>query len=536
MKSSLNLKWQTTQKTPLSEVTSLKGSDTLPAGMLLEGQYEIIQLLGRGGLGETYLARDQAFAPCERLVVIKILQSEIDDRDWALHKFLHEIEALARIRHPNVVEVLNKGWLANGDPFFVMTYVKGTQLRDKIHPQGMDIGQVAEVMRQLCAALTTIHAEGIIHRDLKPENIMLETDANGKYLVKVIDFGVAKVKDSRLAPGITGIVTGTIAYMSPEQFIGRQVYDTSDIYALGIIAYEMLTGRHPFNAEEAWELLQLHQEGIRLPATALRPKLPETINAVLSRAMAYDPRDRYESAAAFSQALMQSLFSMKPAPRTKVLPLAPTPQRNNAPIWALVGVLTMLLLATLAALGWQLTHSATALPSAANNTAPAAIVPPRQIGYELFTGDINYRLSPLDNQTALIVGQAAQLKISNSQSGWLYVLHETARPDGSRNYTLLPTDQGATELAAGSESYTKRVLVSDSSRNFWLVWAKNPVAVLQNLKPGREQSLTANQAASLQTFLAEAAPAQATAASQSYQVTAPATSEVLVYRLPNALR
>src|SRR5437763_460410 len=260
---------------------------------VLDGRYQLERCIGHGGVGAVYLARDQQLMG--KAVVIKILLEHVFETDadgWMKKKFRQEVEALARMDHPGIVGVLQAGELPGGRPYLVMQYIEGKILRSVMKPEGMSLDYVAQVIRQIGQALSSAHDRGIYHRDLKPENIMLQTLGEGEEHVKLIDFGVATVKDSKVATErATTMVAGTVDYMAPEQLIGKPSA-ASDIYALGVIAYEMITGRRPFNPESPYELLILQREGVRVKPSDLRRSLPEEAEEVILKALSFDQQER----------------------------------------------------------------------------------------------------------------------------------------------------------------------------------------------------------------------------------------------------
>lgn len=233
-----NLKSVETIPTP-----DLPASDKL-VGITLDQRYLVERKLGHGGVGAVYLARDRKLH--DKHVVVKVLLEKSLQDAWVILKFQQEKEALARVEHPGVVGIIDTGELPDGKPYIVMQYVDGISLRDaiKAQPEGMDLERAASIIKQSGAALSAVHDKKIYHRDLKPENIMLQRLGRGDDQVKILDFGVAKVKESVIAQStVTGAATaGTIVYMSPEQLRGEKVTAASDIYSLAVIAYEMVTG------------------------------------------------------------------------------------------------------------------------------------------------------------------------------------------------------------------------------------------------------------------------------------------------------
>jgi serine/threonine protein kinase len=295
-----------------------------PIGTTLHHRYLIQSLLGEGGIGRVYRAIDLQVN--SRPVAVKLLradQYESKDRkkdEWLKRKFLQEAEALSRVRHPGVVMVLDKGELSDGRPFLVMEWVEGRSLRDAMKPYGMDVEQVAKLVQQIGQALTAVHHQQVFHRDLKPENIMLQSLGDGEEHIKLIDFGIAKVKGSEVGPETSqAIVAGTLPYLAPEQILGHTISAVTDTYTLGIIVYEMLTGRLPFNpeAQDAYiriqQLCKLQQAGVRVRPRDLRASLPEATEAAILKALSFDPAERHQRSKDFGEELAQTLLDRQTA-------------------------------------------------------------------------------------------------------------------------------------------------------------------------------------------------------------------------------
>jgi serine/threonine protein kinase len=300
--------------TLLRDTNPRTSHSTIPAaeamrGVKVGGRYVIERELGRGGMGAVYLARDKPELH-SRPVVVKLLHEEALKHDWVVAKFRQEIESLTRLDDPGVVGIFDAGMLDDGTPYLVMQYVEGTNLRAAMKPEGMDLVAAAEIIRQIGRSVAAAHEAGILHRDLKPENIMLRTKQSGEQQVKIIDFGIAKVKDSLSGPSpLTGMTVGTIAYMSPEQLSAKPLTVASDIYSIGVIAYEMLTGRKPFTPDSMFQLLEMQRAGVRIKPCDLRPSLPEAAQQVMLKALTFDPKDRYQNARKFSEELAAALTS-----------------------------------------------------------------------------------------------------------------------------------------------------------------------------------------------------------------------------------
>jgi serine/threonine protein kinase len=293
-------------------------------GQVLNGRYLVQNELKRGGMGVVYLALDQQLH--SRRVVVKVLLDEAFQSEYVVQKFRQEAEALSRIDHPGIVGIIDSGELRNGRPFIIMQYVEGVTLRSVISPEGMNLERAAELLKQMGRALAAAHNRGILHRDLKPDNIMLQNLGHGEEQIKIIDFGIAKVKDSVVAPSTSlNLSPGTVAYMAPEQLNGRPITPATDIFALGAIAYEMVTGRKPFNPETGFELLRMQETGVRVKPADLRPSLPTKAQETILKALHFNPVDRYtaprEFADAFAGAIAQDLQTGSfPQPADSALP------------------------------------------------------------------------------------------------------------------------------------------------------------------------------------------------------------------------
>ena len=219
--------------------------------------------------------------------------------------FESESEALARISHPGVVKVLDRGRLLSGQSYFVMEYVRGETLRAVMQRRRLSVSEVAGVVSQIGRALSAAHREGVYHRDLKPENVMLEDLGDEALHVKLIDFGIAKVANSAVKQdGPDGLV-GTLPYMAPEQILASGCSAATDIYALGIIAYELLAGERPYKPAQSnlrsaiQSMTTLQRAGFGQHLRQRRPDLDKEVEHVLRKALAYDASQRYASAKDF---------------------------------------------------------------------------------------------------------------------------------------------------------------------------------------------------------------------------------------------
>jgi predicted Ser/Thr protein kinase len=274
-------------------------------GEVLAQRYLVEREIGRGGSGVVYLAQDRQLH--SRRVVVKLLHAGWEDHERVRVKFRQEIEALSRIHHPGVVGVLDVGQAPDGRSFLVMEYVEGETLRARLQKGALDLSEAARILEAVCDGLETAHRNGIFHRDLKPENIMLSSAGEGGDKVKLIDFGIAKVQDSLdTADTETISVVGTVRYAAPEQLMGR-AGPRSDIFSLGVLCYEMLTGRPPFEPETPFQLLELQRAGKISRPSRLRRDVPEGVDRVILLALSFRAEDRQPSAREFASGFRAAL-------------------------------------------------------------------------------------------------------------------------------------------------------------------------------------------------------------------------------------
>jgi serine/threonine-protein kinase len=265
----------------------------------LQHQYRIERELGRGGMGVVYEAVDRTL---DRPAAIKVAYPELAQRHAIAQRFLAEARMLARIRHPNIVAVHQAGRIGNL-LYYVMDQVPGESLRQLLNREGaLPVERAKAIIQDLAAALDAAGRAGFVHRDVKPENVLLDR-ATGRALLA--DFGIARTADEQLVDGITtgqGIAVGTPAYMSPEQAAGEPVDPRSDLYALGVVAYEMLAGHPPFTGPNR-VVVSRHLTEMPPPIERVRPEVPRTLAAAVKRALAKSPTDRWQSGNALRRAL-----------------------------------------------------------------------------------------------------------------------------------------------------------------------------------------------------------------------------------------
>jgi len=340
-------------------------SDTL-INTLFDGRYRIIRKLGSGGMANVYLAEDQELG---RRVAIKILNERHANDDQFVERFRREAKNAAGLSHPNIVSIYDRGE-AEGTYYIAMEFLDGRSLKELIVARGPAPVHVAiDYARKILDALRFAHRNGIVHRDIKPHNVIV--DAEGR--VKVTDFGIARAGTSQMTE--VGSIIGTAQYLSPEQAKGAPVDQTSDLYSVGIVLYELLTGKVPFTGDSPVEIAMKHISAIPEPPSSLRPDVPEDLDLIVLRALAKTPEDRYPSAEemdkdlarvaqglsvsreteeAATQILSRSQLTpggaiAPPRPPAEVLYEYEQPRRGR-PVWPWLLVLLLLLAAALT--GW----------------------------------------------------------------------------------------------------------------------------------------------------------------------------------------
>jgi tetratricopeptide (TPR) repeat protein len=267
--------------------------------------YEIGDLLGQGGMGEVYLARDSRL---DRPVALKFLARRFVSDPDAKARFIREAKAASALDHPNICTIHDIGETDDGELYLVMAFYEGRTLEARLRDESFPVERTVGIIRQLARALKRAHEGGIVHRDVKPANTMVGKDD----AVRLLDFGVAKLQSANTMTQ-TGTTLGTAGYMSPEQGTGEAVTPASDVWSLGVMAYQMLAGRRPFEADQPLALLNRIVTADPDPLQESAPGTPDEIAAVIHQALAKDPADRFPDAAAFLQALDDASGVVEPA-------------------------------------------------------------------------------------------------------------------------------------------------------------------------------------------------------------------------------
>jgi eukaryotic-like serine/threonine-protein kinase len=272
-------------------------------GTVLADRYRIERLISRGGMGAVFEATQLGL---DRAVAIKMLIPALSSDDKVQERFRREARSVASLHHPNIVQIYDYG-ISNHGPYIVMEFLRGKSLRQVLRQKPMAIARAVIVMEQVCSAIATAHASGIIHRDIKPDNILLEEQSDGQVNAKVLDFGIAKMREAQADdtdPNLTGAnIIGSPAYMSPEQSLGWDLDARSDIYSLGLVLFEMLTGATPYGRAASPAML-IHQINTPPPPMSeFRGEITDALETVVMKALAEDRDMRYGSAAEFAHAL-----------------------------------------------------------------------------------------------------------------------------------------------------------------------------------------------------------------------------------------
>ncbi len=288
-------------RTPGGSLASFAGGGTFPEGFEIGHRYRVVKLLGRGGMGAVYKVRDLEL---DRDVALKLIRPEIADNREVLERFKREIQLSSRITHRNVLRVYDLGEV-EGTRFLTMQLVEGDDLASLIKREGrLPVPRVLAIFGEICKGLAAAHGQGVIHRDLKPQNVMLDA-AGTAYLT---DFGLAKTLAGSAMTEM-GAILGTPFYMSPEQVRGEQADTRSDIFALGVILYEMATGQVPFTGDSAYEVMMRRLSHKPKVAAELNPEIPAFLQKIMERCMATDPAARYASVDAIRADLAAGTFS-----------------------------------------------------------------------------------------------------------------------------------------------------------------------------------------------------------------------------------
>jgi serine/threonine protein kinase len=456
-------------------------------GTTIDGRYVVERELIGGGMGRVYVARDLQLPG--RLVVIKVLpQTSIQDPD-AVRRAKREIQALTVIDHPNVVSVFGAGEVTDGKPYIAMQYIDGVTLRSQIFSDGMDVKRAAAILKQIGAALGHIHNKGVLHRDLKPENIMIQLLSDDKEVVKILDFGIAKLRDPVAATStVNTVAIGTIAYISPEQLReGERITAASDIYSMAVVACEMVTGKRP----------PVASQDRPINAPDLPSGLTKNARRVLTRALSFEPNDRYQDAKHFGDDLAKALLDGK---RETVNHLPPRPPLTKSLV--IFGATLILALLSYGIYKYVV--------------RPPVPPPSKSFKYWLMVQRIRdekeYETPFKSNGDAIFESSDRfQLNVSTTESGYLYIFNEgPPEPDAASFKMIYPnraTNNGSASVGANQTVQSDWITFRGpaGAENFWIVWSVSPVNELEiarnETSNSPQQGFVGDHLVSLKEFL-----------------------------------
>ncbi len=482
------------------------------------GRFEILSMIGAGGMGEVYLAED---AQLGRRVALKLLPQEFTSHADRLRRFEREARAASALNHPNIITIHDIGETA-GIHFIATEYIEGDMLRRRIARGQVSLVEALDVALQVTQALDVAHAAGIIHRDIKPENVMVRPDG----IVKVLDFGLAKLSeptpakisaDSEMATlpisneTTAGMIIGTVQYMSPEQARGVKVDGRSDLWSVGVMLYEMVTGKFPFTGETATDVILSIVDRAPRPLAESAPGLPAELERIVMKALAKNCDERYQSAKDMAIDLkglkrqLEMKFELaRTSPMAEVTPTSTrTGQEKNevsgeskAPLKKpaaspMTMAIALLLVVTLGLVAWLVFRPNPAAPvSAPASTTTAAPTTPaafdRQISYSLTITQSNGETYQALGKERFASSDLFSFNFFSAQDGFVYLLNVETQTDGQPLYTLqFPlTKQDAAKLTGNQSISTRRYRFDSGKRteSLLLIWSARPVEELETAK------------------------------------------------------
>jgi hypothetical protein len=481
---------------PAYEVAADMLADELSVSMVgqLVSHYRVLELLGAGGMGEVYLARDERLG---RRVALKLLPEYLTDDASRVRRFQREARAASALNHPNILTVYEID--ETGGRYFIATeYVEGVTLRQRLRDEPLRLGEALDIAAQVAAALSKAHQAGIVHRDVKPENIMVNGDGH----VKLLDFGLAKynsglrptdadapaVEDTYTAPGL---VMGTTAYMSPEQARGLAVDARTDIWSLGVVLYEMVTGHAPFTGRTESDVMVavLDREPDFLDAKLVTA--PGELRRIVRKILQKEPGHRYQTIKDLALDLENLRRLWADASAETTAPPAHPHMVGGKRRGAVFSLAAALLLVAAGVVGVAVWRTASRDASAPQVAAPAS---ERRINYWLtvqkYRGGKAYQAPfRLARETAFEKDDQVRLNFSSPQDGYLYILNEgPARPGAPAALSILfpsPTaNEGMSLLAAGRQLQVPeqswfRFDDEAGAENVWIVWSATSVPALE---------------------------------------------------------
>lgn len=523
---------------------------------VLDKRYFIEEKIGEGGIGAVYRAIDMKMT--NRQVVVKVLlENWLKDAE-VRRKFEHEKEALSRLDHPAIVNILDAGLIDGAKPYFVMPYISGQTLDEILSERGTTpFNYCADVIEPVGNALSAAHANGVLHRDIKPENIIVSEVAGNKLRVRLIDFGIARVIDSKISP-VTAVERsiGTVWYVAPEQLLGQiKQSPAGDIYSLGVVAYVMLTGKRPYEPESVYHMAILQKEGLKnLPSDRVE-RISHGVDNIIAKALAYLPEDRYQDASDFANELCAELRRLGDSPEAPVtssdvratrtsrsleaaLEETAPPDRGDVttktriasaeighlrkPLLKRMAILLSVLFGIAAAatgafllIGPETNEASDVPPAISNSSVPPAPPVALEVLFEFERADSakDGIAAPKCMENAVFKkGDTIKLNIQAAKKGNLYVFQEDHLDAGkSRFYMYFPRhsiQQGSPKVEDDARIITGQgeFDASPGVETYWVLWTAESVMVVNEarinaLKDSSSEIKSLTAARDLKTFL-----------------------------------
>jgi hypothetical protein len=438
----------------------------MAAGDMIAGRYELLELVGSGGMSGVWKADDRLL---DRTVAIKILHEQFTADEEYVERFRREARSVAQLSHPNIVTVIDRGE-DEGRQFIVFEYVEGENLKQLIERSGrLPVRDALLMALQMGRALAFAHDRGLVHRDVKPQNVLLNEDGQAK----MTDFGIARSVDVE-GVTITGTVLGTSEYIAPEQARGQRVDALTDVYSLGVVLYELLTGSVPFQGENFVAIALRHVNEPPPSVLERRPDAPPRVAIAVERAMAKRPEERFQSMDEFVAELEEALADLDPSSEQATMiarrPVTAAPRRREERrrrrrggiLWPIAALLAVLAIAALAALGALALRDGDGSPSAANTSIRLSGVdaydPPPGDGVEHDDEAPN----ATDGQAGTYWTTETYQDFSNSKDGVGLVLDARREVEPSTITVVSETPGFQAEIRAGASPEGPFEAVSDS--------------------------------------------------------------------------
>ncbi|MFN7210643.1 MAG: serine/threonine-protein kinase, partial [Aggregatilineales bacterium] len=421
------------------------------------GKYQILERLGRGGMATVYRAYQLGM---DRIVAVKVLHPQYTDDPSFVERFKREARSVGALRHPNIVQVIDFD-VQDGEYYMVMEYIETESLKDHLQKRGaLPVGEALSIARKLADALAYAHMHGMLHRDVKPANVLM-----GKNDEPILtDFGIAKLIDST---GLTasGAAVGTPAYMSPEAGRGDPVDERTDVYSLGVMLYEMLSGQLPFDADTPYAVILKH---INEPPPPLRPRapyLPESVERIVIKALEKDKARRYQSAAELRDALLKAeqelhkaeeTLDLKPTPRARQAVALPAPKRNT-PLPVLFGIAFLIgagLLVSTLSTGSPVGLLLAAFPSPTHTPSetPTHTATFTSTPTDTPTSTATFTSTPTDTPTNTATFTSTPTDTPTNTA--TFTSTPTDTPTSTANFTSTPSDTPTALAVAAAPDYT----------------------------------------------------------------------------------